>query len=88
MHLHRHPDFNCRLVHIDFQRDCKFGLAIKQFDDGSLSAKASLIQGDRIVDVNAQPVSDKDVACTLLLKSLQIAEMSFLNMCPSRRSTL
>uniref|UniRef100_A0A914Q556 PDZ domain-containing protein n=1 Tax=Panagrolaimus davidi TaxID=227884 RepID=A0A914Q556_9BILA len=36
----------------------------------SLSAK-SLITGDRIVDINGVPVSDKDVARDLLLKSLQ-----------------
>uniref|UniRef100_A0A914XTQ4 PDZ domain-containing protein n=2 Tax=Panagrolaimus superbus TaxID=310955 RepID=A0A914XTQ4_9BILA len=37
---------------------------------GSLSAK-SLIAGDRIIDINGVPVSDKDVARDLLLKSLQ-----------------
>ena len=39
---------------------------------GSLSAK-SLIAGDRIIDINGVPVSDKDVARDLLLKSLQVS---------------
>uniref|UniRef100_A0A7E4VHQ0 PDZ domain-containing protein n=1 Tax=Panagrellus redivivus TaxID=6233 RepID=A0A7E4VHQ0_PANRE len=75
----RREGFLYQITTIEHQRGCKFGLGIKHYqnkvivsrvDEGSLSAK-SLIAGDRIVDVNGTPVSDKDVARDLLLKSLQ-----------------
>ncbi|TKR72628.1 hypothetical protein L596_020046 [Steinernema carpocapsae] len=77
--VQRREGFSYILLKIDFIKGCKFGLGIKhhqnkvlvsRVDEGSLSAKA-LILGDRIVDINGDPVSDKDVARTLLLKSLQ-----------------
>ncbi|KAK0405997.1 hypothetical protein QR680_018307 [Steinernema hermaphroditum] len=77
--VQRREGFAYMLLKIDFVRGCKFGLGIKhhqnkvlvsRVDEGSLSAKA-LIQGDRIIDINGDPVSDKDVARTLLVKSLQ-----------------
>ncbi|KAH7726866.1 PDZ domain-containing protein [Aphelenchoides avenae] len=76
--LQRRAGYDYKLVRLDFQKGCKFGLGIKHFqnkvfvsrvDDGSISAK-TLILGDRIVDVNGDPVSDKDVARTMLVKSL------------------
>uniref|UniRef100_A0A1I7Z343 PDZ domain-containing protein n=1 Tax=Steinernema glaseri TaxID=37863 RepID=A0A1I7Z343_9BILA len=77
--VQRREGFNYMLLKIDYVKGCKFGLGIKhhqnkvlvsRVDEGSLSAKA-LVQGDRIIDINGDPVSDKDVARTLLLKSLQ-----------------
>jgi S1-C subfamily serine protease len=77
--VNRREGYLYQLVTIEHQRGCKFGLGIKHYqnkvivsrvDDGTLSAK-SLVAGDRIIDINGQPVSDKDVARDLLLKSLQ-----------------
>jgi len=77
--LQRREGFTYHLAQIDYQKGCKFGLGIKHFqnkvfvsrvDEGSLSSLA-LVVGDRIVDVNGAPVSDKDVARTMLLRSLQ-----------------
>ncbi|KAI6218301.1 hypothetical protein M3Y95_01175500 [Aphelenchoides besseyi] len=77
--VQRRPGYAYRLVQIDYQKGCKFGLGIKhhqnkvfvsRVDDGSLSARA-LMLGDRLIDVNGNPVSDKDVARDLLLRSLQ-----------------
>lgn len=45
---------------------------------GSLSAKALLL-GDRIVDVDGLPVTDKNVARDLLLRGLQVDWDFFLN---------
>ncbi|KAH7726296.1 PDZ domain-containing protein [Aphelenchoides avenae] len=76
--VRRRPGYSYKLVRLDFHKGCKVGLGLKQLqnkvfvsraDDGSISAKA-LIAGDRIVDVNGEPVSDKDVARTMLVKSL------------------
>ncbi|KAI6196601.1 hypothetical protein M3Y94_01128900 [Aphelenchoides besseyi] len=80
--VQRRPGYAYRLVQIDYQKGCKFGLGIKhhqnkvfvsRVDDGSLSARA-LMLGDRLIDVNGNPVSDKDVARDLLLRSLQVLE--------------
>ncbi|KAI6179320.1 hypothetical protein M3Y98_00597600 [Aphelenchoides besseyi] len=77
--VQRRPGYAYRLIQIDYQKGCKFGLGIKhhqnkvfvsRVDDGSLSARA-LMLGDRLIDVNGNPVSDKDVARDLLLRSLQ-----------------
>jgi len=77
--LQRRGGYVYHLAQIDYKEGCKFGLGIKHFqnkvfvsrvDEGSLSALA-LVVGDRIVDVNGAPVSDKNVARTMLLRSLQ-----------------
>ncbi|CAD5231827.1 unnamed protein product [Bursaphelenchus xylophilus] len=77
--LARQDGFLYHVTQIDYIKGCKFGLGIKHFhnkvlvtrvDAGSLSAK-SLMVADRIVDVNGSPVTDKEVARTLLLKALQ-----------------
>ncbi|KAH7720866.1 PDZ domain-containing protein [Aphelenchoides avenae] len=76
--VQRRPGYGYHLVRLDFHKGCKVGLGIKQLqnkvfvsriDDGSICSKA-LIAGDRIIDVNGEPVSDKDVARTMLVKSL------------------
>jgi len=77
--VQRKDGYSYQMVQIDYQKGCKFGLGIKHFqnkvlvsrvDAGSLSAK-SLALGDRIVDINGTPVTDKDVARNMLMRSLQ-----------------
>lgn len=53
------------------QKNTRIQVFVSRVDDGSLSAK-TLKMGDRIVDINGDPVSDKDVARTLLVKSLAV----------------
>ena len=48
-----------------------FQVFVSRIDEGSICEKA-LIAGDRIIDVNGEPVSDKDVARTMLVKSLAV----------------
>jgi len=77
--VQRRDGYSYHLANVDYQRGCKFGLGIKHFqnkvlvsrvDEGSLSAKA-LALGDRIVDIDGAPVTDKDVARNMILRSLQ-----------------
>lgn len=58
--------------HMPLVRAARFQVFVSRVDDGSISAK-TLILGDRIVDVNGDPVSDKDVARTMLVKSLAVS---------------
>ncbi|KAI6240441.1 hypothetical protein M3Y99_00476600 [Aphelenchoides fujianensis] len=63
----RRDGFSYRLTQIDFVKGCKFGLGIKHYQNRVLVSRL----GDRIVDVNGVPVSDKDVARDMLLMSLK-----------------
>ncbi|CAJ0588962.1 unnamed protein product [Cylicocyclus nassatus] len=73
------PGFAYFLVILRVTPGLRFGLGIKTYrnlvivsrvEPGTLSADALQV-ADRIVDVNGKPVSDKDVAKTLILRSLQ-----------------
>jgi len=78
--IQRRDGYEYLMVKIEWKRGGpKLGLGIRHFqnrvlvsrcDPNSLSA-AEMRTGDHIIDVDGKPVTDKDVARELLLKSLQ-----------------
>lgn len=79
-YIQRRDGFIYQLVKIEWKAGGpKLGLGIKHYqnrvlvsrcDQGSLAAQQLQI-GDHVIDIDAKPVTDKDVARELLLKSLQ-----------------
>ncbi|KAL6744017.1 hypothetical protein Aduo_016996 [Ancylostoma duodenale] len=74
------PGFAYFLVILRVTQGLRFGLGIKHYrnmvivskvEEGTLSADALRV-ADRIIDVNGVPVTDKNVAKTLILRSLQV----------------
>ncbi|EYC17091.1 hypothetical protein Y032_0031g2270 [Ancylostoma ceylanicum] len=73
------PGFAYFLVILRVTQGLRFGLGIKHYrnmvivsevEEGTLSADALRV-ADRIIDVNGVPVTDKNVAKSLILRSLQ-----------------
>jgi len=77
--LIRRAGFSYHLAQVDYYAGCKLGLGIKDHKDKVFISRVDessplskvLVVGDRIVDINGAQVSDKHLARTLLLQSLQ-----------------
>uniref|UniRef100_A0A8R1XZG6 PDZ domain-containing protein n=1 Tax=Onchocerca volvulus TaxID=6282 RepID=A0A8R1XZG6_ONCVO len=86
----RREGFTYHYVQINYVKGCRFGLGIKHFqnnvivtriDPGSLVAQ-SLQEKDHIIDINGIKVTDKEVARSLLIRSLK--KKNYVSMCIER----
>ncbi|TKR60449.1 hypothetical protein L596_027694 [Steinernema carpocapsae] len=83
--IQRRDGFLYQLVKIEWKPGGpKLGLGIKHYQnrvlvsrcDGGSLASQQLGVGDHIIDIDSKPVTDKDVARELLLKSLQVSTLT------------
>ncbi|VDN06112.1 unnamed protein product [Thelazia callipaeda] len=90
----RREGFTYHYIQINYVKGCKFGLGIKHFqnnvivsriDPGSLAAQ-SLQEKDHIIDINGIKVTDKEIARTLLVRSLK--KKNCVSMCIERPVSL